>query len=192
MLAGEELVWWGPLAWVGPVEHTVHGSRWVNEPGVYLWTIPTGPSFTVYYVGETGRSFGERFTEHTRAYLGGEYSVWEPEDFLQKRKVEVWGGLWRPERRALMGEFLANLDRLTPRIAELLKAYRVFVAPMRGSERMRERMEAAIIRAIKLSDPHALLDENLRYRPRLPSEDPVTYEMRIPVPIEGLPARFQI
>jgi hypothetical protein len=192
MLAGEELVWRGPFDWVGPAERSIFGSNWAKEPGIYLWTIQTGPSNTVYYVGETGRSFGERFAEHTRAYLGGEYSIWGPEEFLQKRKIELWGGLWRPERKHLTGEYLANVERLLPRVVELLKSFRIFIAPMRGSERMRERVEAAIIRAIRLSDPHPLLDENLRYRPRLPSEDPVRYDMQLPAHIEGLPAYFQV
>jgi len=192
MLAGEELVWRGPFEWVGAPERSVFGTNWAKEPGVYLWTIQTGPSYTVYFVGETGKSFAERFAEHTKSFLGGEYSVWAPEEFLQKRKIELWGGLWRPERRGLMGEYLANAERLVPRVLELMKSFRIFVGPMRGSERMRERVEAAIIRAIRLADPHPLLDENLRYRPRLPSEDPVRYDLQASVNIEGLPTHFQV
>jgi hypothetical protein len=193
MLAGEELHFRGPYEWFGPPERTLYGSGWVDEPGVYLWTIPTAATtFTPYFVGETGRSFAERFAEHTRAYLGGEYTVWEPEDFLQKNKVEVWGGLWKPERRKMFGEYLENLERLNMRTLDLLRAYRIFLAPMRGSERMRERVEAAIIRAVRLADPHPFLDENLRYRPRLPSEPPVNYEMHWPAPVEGVPTRCQV
>jgi len=192
MLAGEELAFRGPYEWVGPLERTVYGSGWINEPGVYVWTIPIGGVFAVYYVGETGRSFADRFAEHTRAYLSGEYTVWEPEDFLQKRKVEVWGGLWKPERRQLFGEYLANYERITTRTTELLKAYRIFIAPYRGSERVRERAAAAIIKALRMAGPHPFLDENVRFRPRLASESPVTVEMTWPAPVEGVPVRCQV
>lgn len=192
MLAGEELVFRGPYEWLGPKEMTIYGSGWLNEPGVYLWAVDVGGVFTPYYVGETNRSFADSFLQHTRAYMTGEYSVWDPEEFLQKRKVEVWGGLWRPERRGMYPDFLADFERITARTTALLKSFRILIAPYRGSERLRERAAAAIIRAIRTSDPHPLLDENVRFRPRMPAESAVTFDLVWPVPVDGVPARIQV
>ena len=192
MLAGEELVFQGPYEWIGPTDRTIFGSGWVGHPGVYLWTVPIKGFFVPYYVGSTGKSLGDKFVEHTRAYLSGEYTIWDPAELAQRRKVELWGGLWKPERRGMFPAYAAEFEKLAPRITELLKLYRLFVGSMRGSDRMRERAEAAIIRSVRSQDPKGILDENLKFRPRGPSESPVTYEFRWPGPVEWVPKRDQI
>ncbi len=63
-----------------------------QQSGIYLWTIPFGEQFLTYYVGETGRSFVARHTEHAQSYLHGLYRVYDPQLFAKGEKVFIWEG----------------------------------------------------------------------------------------------------
>jgi hypothetical protein len=52
-----------------------------QPPGIYLWTIPFEEQYLTYYVGETGRNFVARHTEHVQCYLHGLYRVYDPQLF---------------------------------------------------------------------------------------------------------------
>jgi hypothetical protein len=69
------LQWCGPYKWYGAVPETLFSRPEIKQPGIYIWTIPYDGQYLTYYVGETGRSFDERFKEHTRDYLCGLYSI---------------------------------------------------------------------------------------------------------------------
>jgi hypothetical protein len=45
--------------------------------GIYLWAVERDGAYMTYYVGESGRSFRERFTEHADGYLNGYYRLYD-------------------------------------------------------------------------------------------------------------------
>jgi len=79
----------GPYRWYGKKDECLFKASEATKSGIYLWTIPFNRKYLTYYVGETGRSFKARFTEHTRDYLYGLYRVYDPIPFAQGRKKLV-------------------------------------------------------------------------------------------------------
>lgn len=73
--------------------------------GIYLWAVERDGAYMTYYVGESGRSFRERFTEHADGYLNGYYRLYDPEPFARGEKKEIWSGMWKPDTRHKMCEF---------------------------------------------------------------------------------------
>lgn len=127
-----------------------------------------------YYVGETGRSFRQRFEEHTKEYLSGVYRVYDPVLFAQGIKELVWGGMWQRGRTHLWPDFLEEYVEIAPITYRFLTCLRVFLAPCRVEERVRERIEAAIAEAARNCDESArtFFDEGVQYRPRREEEEP--------------------
>ncbi len=185
-----EVRWHGPCRWYGKSEDCLFTASVAGKSGIYLWTVPFNTKYLVYYVGETGRSFKTRFTEHTRDYLYGYYRIYAPTEFAQGKKKLVWGGMWKPGRRGpqRMLEFLNRYSELSKVIYEFLGQYRIFLAPLDVKERIRQRIEAAI--ASKLSEHPGLIgkfqNDDIRYRPRRTDEDPISAKMISFEPILGL------
>ena len=100
--------WYGPYRFVEREEENVFTSLMGEKKGIYLFTVPFEGKYLVYYVGETGASFAIRLLQHVQSYLDGFYRVFDPEEFARGRKVLLWGGMWKSNRREpkLICEFL--------------------------------------------------------------------------------------
>lgn len=183
-----ELKWRGPFRWYGKDDDVLFGRQEVKRAGIYLWTIPFEKQYLTYYVGETGRSFAVRFTEHTREYLSGLYRLYDPPSFAKGTKVLLWEGMWKPGTRDRMGEFLNQFSKLAPVIHELLRLFRIFIAPLDAESRIRQRIEAAV--AHRLYQSPGLIgefqDQDIRYSPRRSDEKPISIKMSLSEPILGL------
>ena len=81
----------GPFAWLpgGDLEWLSEATVG-KEPGIYLWTVLAPEGELVYYLGETGRSFGRRMEEHLQEQLSGRYRLYEPEEFFRGGKRLLW------------------------------------------------------------------------------------------------------
>jgi hypothetical protein len=75
----------GPFSWTGERVPAVADCSLAHSAGLYLWTVETSLGELVQYVGETGRAFLERFEEHLRAQLAGQYSVHDVDALLEGR-----------------------------------------------------------------------------------------------------------
>jgi hypothetical protein len=161
-----------------------------EKKGVYLFTIPFEGRYLVYYVGETGASFANRLLQHAQSYLNGFYRIFDPEEFVNGRKVLLWGGMWKTDRREpkLICDFIDRQAELSPKILKFIAQFRLFLAPIDEEERTIERIESGIARRISQQEGliGAFQDKDVRYRPTRPNEQPFRVMMTFPQSIMGL------
>ncbi len=158
--------------------------------GVYLWTVPYNQSHLVYYVGDTGRSFAERFEEHTKEYLSGLYRIYDPDEFARGRKRLVWEGMWKPGTQHRMGEFLFRYGELAPQIHRFLGLFQIFLGPFQGEKRLRRRIEGEIARSLhgQAGVVGEFQEKDIKnYARRRTNELPVIVRVRCSGPVHGLP-----
>ena len=182
--------WFGPYSFVGSEAENVFTCSMGQKNGVYLFTIPFEGKYLVYYVGETGASFAARLLQHVQNYLNGFYRFFDPEEFVGGRKVLVWGGMWKTDRREpkLICDFVDRQAELAPKILLFLKQFRIFLAPIDENKRIIERIEAEIARSINQQEGliGTFQDQDIRYRPTRPNEQQFRVVMNFPQQIMGL------
>jgi len=183
-----EIEWHGPYRLYGTKDEVLFATPEAKERGIYLQTIPFGKKFLTYYVGETGRTFARRFTEHTRDYLYGLYRIYDPHQFPKGAKILLWEGMWKPGTRDRIGEFLNRYSELAPLIYELLGLFRIFIAPLDAEKRIRQRIEGAIAHRL-YQQPGivgAFQENDIRYSRRRADEEPISVTMKFAEEIIGL------
>ena len=177
----------GPFRWFGSGD-VLFDQDVASSPGLYLFTVPHDSGYLTYYVGETGRSFGERLKEHSRDYLSGMYRIFDPAQFATGKKVLIWDAMWRRGEERRLGEFVSRLPELSVAAGQLLDCMRLFVGPLDAPQRMRRRIEAAL--AKHLYEQPGIVgvfqDEDIAYKGRLPDEDPLTVHFCASAEILGL------
>ena len=166
--------WFGPYSFVEINDENIFTSSIGEKKGIYLFTIPFGGEYLVYYVGETGASFATRLLQHVQSYLNGFYRVFDPEEFVKGRKALLWGGMWKTDRKEpkLICEFIEKNSDIAPKIVNFIRQFRIFLAPIDENKRIRERIESEISRSLNqqngiISD---FQDKDIRYRPTRPRE----------------------
>jgi hypothetical protein len=83
----------GPFKW-----REVFSRPEAKESGVYLWTAQYERKYLVSYVGETGRSFADRFAEHTRNTISGLWDICDPVEFVKGHRKYTWEGRWKTQK----------------------------------------------------------------------------------------------
>lgn len=138
------LDWLGPYTLIPQEGHDCILDRAESDSfGLYLWTVELNDGYLVNYVGETGRSFWERFAEHlTRSLAGREGIVSDPEQFRL-------GHIVTHTKWDYFVNYLSDYTRLSAVIYELHLSYRVFIAPTTVGEVVRKDIEAGIIKTLK-------------------------------------------
>ena len=175
------------VKWYGPFNFIQNENLFTNplgqEKGVYLWTIPYENNYLVYYVGQTGTSFAIRSFQHLQSYLNGLYRVYDHEKFAKGEKELVWGGMWKPDGKEpkVMSEFLINYSQLAPKIYNFIGLFRLFVAPIEGNDRVRERIESEVSRSLNQQPGivGSFQDKDIRYKPRKTTEEPFKIAMTV-------------
>ena len=181
----------GPYGLAGQHEKMLFGESISQEAGVYLWTVRTPDGFLVEYVGQTGESFAKRTKDHMIHTFGGNYRVCDPQLMRQGQLKVVWLGLWRRGTKDKMPEFAQRYLSLAPAIQEYLEAVELFLAPIVGNRRLRERIEGAIAHVIREQSAPAssLLSPDIRYRSRTQGEVPVSIDIVCDQAVLGLPSQ---
>lgn len=185
----------GPFSWTGsqgiPCIFTAEPAR---RPGVYLWTVNTGKGELVYYVGETGRSFATRMTEHFKEHMAGRYHLYKPEEFARGLKVLLWPGAYDPTTKTTVAEFLDNYDALKDALLRLAQMYRFYIAPIEGDKRLRERIEAALAYHLYSQEGRVgeFQDRGIRYRPRREHEAPCCIVLEADAQLCGIPTTLWV
>lgn len=180
----------GPLTWTGePDGSFIFASPLAKATGVYFWTVSTPHGELVYYIGETGRSFRERFFEHLQRYLSGMSGIYEPEDFARGCKKLIWNGMWRRGEERKAAEFLERYEELAPKIRQFVGMFRFWLLPMDCERRMRERIESAIAGHLNAQEGviGGFQEDDIRYRPRRDDEAPIPVSFICAAKIRGLP-----
>jgi hypothetical protein len=111
-------------------------------PGVYLMTFEYRDGFLPYGFGITRRPMRQRFLEHTRKYVSGDYNILDVEAAQQGIRNVVWKGWgWTPEKRA---EFEARRSEIVLLAQQQISATHIFVMRIGANSRLMERMEGAL------------------------------------------------
>ena len=180
----------GPYVFDGNEDENVFTNSLSKKKGVYLLTIPFDDKFLVYYVGETGVSFANRLLQHVQNYLSGFYRIFDPEEFATGKKVLIWGGMWKSNRKdpKFICEFLQRYSELVPKAIKFIEQFRVFLAPIDADKRIIERIESEIARSINEQNGIAgsFQDKDIRYRPRKLNEQQIKVTTVFPNSIIGL------
>ena len=170
-----EMQLYGPYRLYGKKDECLFKASEATKSGIYLWTILFNKKYLTYYVGETGRSFKTRFIEHTRDYLYGLYRVYDPAQFAQGKKKLVWEGMWQPDTRGRIDEFLNRYLELSPVIYSLLGKFKIFLAPLNAEKRIRQRIEGSLAQKLQQHSDltRNFFDSGIRYFTKQVDEPPI-------------------
>lgn len=185
----------GPFSWTSrDGTPSVLDSEIATKAGLYLWTVSTPAGELIYYVGETGRSFGVRMFEHLKEHLGGAYHVFDPVALMRAEKKELWPGLYNPDHARLLPELLLRFEELAAPIARLVAVYRFHLATTDIDPRLRQRIEAALSRHLFAQPGLAgqFQDKGVRYRPRRASELPLHARITSSKQLVALPELLEV
>jgi hypothetical protein len=166
----------------------VFDSEFAGDAGIYLWSVETGSGDLIYYVGETVR-FSERLNGHLKSYLRGHYRIYEPDRFIRGEKHLVWPGAWRNSEKHRLIEWEERKDELLPFANAVVDSMRLWLMPLTVGKRLQCRLEGAIARHLRsLNGPAgSFQDDDIRYQRRKKSEEPVTFNIKTPHLLIGLP-----
>jgi len=186
----------GPFSFEGAVDApSVYDVAESRESGVYLWTVPLQNGHLIYYVGETGVSFGAGLRQHYRELVAAKYHVYSATEFARGEKVALWPGYWGDEdgaNRKSKEECRANRERLSEPIQQMASILRFFLAPLSCDNRSRQRIKTAITLPLyDLPGNVGAFQEWLKkHHRRRKDEEPIECITSSPVPLLGLPERF--
>ena len=185
----------GPFSWSGGSDaSSIYNIPESQLSGIYLWTVPTVFGELVYYIGETGRPFAQRFKEHFTESLSGMYSIYNPDEFRKGAKKLLWEGMWQKDEERRTPEFLSQYPILSKSILEIVSMFRFYLIPLSPDFRLRKRIEAAI--ANDLYGQGGVIgnfqDPDIRYQKRKEDEEPVFVKISYNSKILGLPKTLKV
>lgn len=160
--------------------------------GVYLWTLLVDGEERAWYIGQTRRSFGQRIAEHITGFLSGQYHIADIDRLLAGDHHNEWrddaGDARWPQT---LPSFLRQFDELAPKISRLVGALRFYVAEVKGTPRLHDRIEGTIGRHFKEhidSEGRRYFTPGIKLPSAIPGELP-RLRLRITSarPIVGLP-----
>ena len=180
----------GPFGLTGKHDRILFQEPESSQSGIYFWTVPyVEGGYLVHYIGETGKSFGERQKEHMIHTMGGNYRIWGSNELGRGNSVIIWHGLWLKGTRDKMSDFLDQLPAIAPEIQKYLRSQVIFTAKVNAESRIRQRIEGAIALYFRglLAPAASILPEEIRYFRRRESEKAVKVLIECPFPIHGMP-----
>jgi hypothetical protein len=178
------LNWLGPFKWYDKYGRSIFQQKQINEYGLYMFTIKKKDGYLIHYIGETGRSFESRFTEHISCYLSGRYKIFAPDDFSNGDLKNV---IWNVEKGEYkMNEFLLKHDFLCKDILKFLSVMELFLSPIEVSEGIRKRIEGAIATMLKENPAAKAFLDVKRHSHKKPKDDVKFIEMKFPGKIIGI------
>jgi hypothetical protein len=86
-----ECNWQGPFCWTGFCRNS-DVPPLPKHRGVYLQTVSSDGGFIVLGAGYTLRPVHQRFAEHLRNWMKGEYTVFDIESIRMGERREIWHG----------------------------------------------------------------------------------------------------
>jgi hypothetical protein len=185
----------GPFGWApdGTVP-CVFDSPLGSKPGIYFWAVPTTDGELVYYVGETGRDFATRLTEHLRDQLSGIYCIYEPSKFSEGIKHLLWKGILGRSRESHLTEFVRRYVTLAPELDRYVRLMHFYLAPCECEGRLRLRIEAALADHFREAEGVVgdFQDQGIRYERSLPGDPEELVSCTSDTVIRGLPSVLSV
>jgi len=185
------LDWQGPWSLLESSATSLFAAPVAAQRGFYVWWVPTSHGRLAYYVGETGAGFAARHRGHLESYSVGSYSIHSAQAMRDGRLEPVYSGFVYSKRLRAerLPEFQRRHHELEEELRACLECIEVYTAAAELSERVRRRVETAILDAILVSRSHLAGFEKEKWsrRPRLPEEDPIIVTCTSSLPlIQGL------
>jgi hypothetical protein len=157
--------------------------------GVYLMTFEYRDGFIPYSFGITRRPMRERFFEHTRSFVSGDFNILDLESALRGIRTIGWKGWgWTPEKRA---DFEARKAEIVASAQRQMSATRIFVMELGVAPRLLERMEGALGNHFYQNE-NTLCDRGMFLAPRWQTEDPILATFRCGSVLYELPSQLEI
>lgn len=186
-----DIEWTGPYAW--PKFETESNLPAIpKHPGVYLQTSAYENGYIIYAAGITRRPIPQRFREHTKKYLSGDYTILDMDAMKHGVRKEIWHG-WGIGRQR-RDEYERRKSELLEAARKQLSEFRIFVADVSTEPRILERIEGAIMYTL-YENTHPFCDipdRGMQLSPRWKRESPITAFMRCPVELYGIPKQLEI
>ena len=190
-----EVRWVGPYSWPGYEGENDLRPLPKVVPGVYLQTFEYQGGYLIYGPGLTRRPAPERFKQHTRKYMNGEYNVLDIAAAQQGVRSEVWHG-WG-YARTHREEFEERRTTIVDAVRKQLAGFRLFIPDtidLSKETRVPERLEAAIFDALK-RQPSPICDipdRRMHRAPRRDTENPIVIRNNCADLLHGLPALLEV
>lgn len=186
-----EVIWNGPFGWPS-YESRNNLDPIPGLPGVYLQAFEYQDGYLIYAAGITRRPVPERFKEHTRSYMKGEYTVLDAEAAQHGIRKEIWHG-WGYAREH-RSEFEEQKSSILDVVHKQLESFRIFTANVETESRLCERIEASIMNNLyQQPSPFCdLPDRGMQLAPRWDSEEDIVVENKCDVILHGLPPSLEI
>lgn len=184
-------MWQGPYSWPN-YEQKNNLPSLPKQSGLYLQTVIYNDGYLIYAAGLTRRTVRQRFREHTRKYMSGDYNVLDMNEMQKGIRQEVWHGWgWTPAKKEKFEE-----QKLVIQVAvqEQLAGFCIFVAHMGNEPRILERLEAAVMNTLyrRPSPLCDIPDRGMMLAPRWAWEEAITVTNECSFLLHGLPYQFGI
>lgn len=171
----------GPFSMISEKPRFLFDDDIAQKPGIYMWTIKGRNGYLVDYVGETGKNIQSRFLVHFQAQFTGKYNIFEPDKLKKGERSYLWRGYhWRKnEIDEKVKDFFRNTEEHLSQIITLFREYKIFVASIRTTQRIRKRIETGIINELLKNE---IYSKGLQNPPQLrtslkPNEKPIKYRI---------------
>ena len=152
-------------------------------------TVKHQDGFLPYGVGVTRRPARNRFVEHTRSYVNGEYNILDLDIAQQGIRKVIWKGWgWTSEKRADYEARKSEIIAIAQR--QMLGTY-IFIIETGITPRLLERIEASIANHFYKQD-EILFDRGMLCMPRWESEEPLIAIFQCNSKLYGLPFEIEI
>jgi hypothetical protein len=136
----------------------------------------------------------KRHFEHFQLYASGIYSVRDADAFLRGEEIYLHRGpLWRKDAWRASQPFIDNFAKLAVHLDRTLAAIQIFVAPLTAEQRVRRRIESALVTAFYdlPSAARTLFPAGFRRWLRRSDEAPLMVRCTNPPSILGFPHSFE-
>jgi hypothetical protein len=188
-----KIEWDGPFGWP-KLEGDLPSVP--ERPGVYLETVEYQNGYLIYAAGITGRSMPIRFKEHTRKYMSGFYNVLAIAAMKKGVRRKIWQGFWTDQPpKDRLAEYKKRQLKIQEAARKQLAGFRIFVANIGTRQRVRERIEAAIMNNLYDKQPKPFCDvpdRHMRLIPRRKSEKPIVIKNKCKSKLYGLPVHLEV
>lgn len=186
-----DAIWNGPFAWPGYENSELPKLPDESGGGVYLWTFEYEKGYLIYCAGRTSRKVKERFKEHTRKYLNGEYNILDIDAATKGIRKVFWGWDYAKTHRT---EFEARKTQLVEVASKQLAGFRIFVADLEDTERLHARLEATIMKTLYSQPPPvgSLPDKGMHLSSRNSTEPIISVKNMSKSHLFGLPETLEI
>lgn len=184
-------VWQGPYSWPN-YEQKNNLPSLPEQSGLYLQTVIYNDGYLIYAAGLTRRVVKQRFREHTRKYMSGDYNVLDVTEMQKGIRQEVWHGWgWTPAKR---DNFEEQKSAILTAVERQLAGFRIFVASIGNEPRLLERLEAAIMNNLyrQPSPICDIPDKGMMLAPCWATETTITVTNECGFLLHGLPHQLEI